>query len=57
VAATFSDADPAGTVSDCTATISWGDGTTSTVKGVKNPLGKGFVLAAAHTYQRKGIYP
>ena len=56
VAATFTDADPAGTVSDYTATINWGDGTTSTVKVYKNPLGKGFVLAGLHSYASKGTY-
>ncbi len=56
VAATFTDADPAGQVSDYTATVNWGDGTTSTVKVVKNPLGKGFVLAADHSYTNAGTY-
>ncbi len=54
VAATFSDADPAGTVSDYTATVNWGDGTTSTVKVIKNPVGKGFVLGATHSYAKAG---
>lgn len=56
VAATFTDADPAGQVSDYTATITWGDGTTSTIKVVKNPVGKGFALAAAHSYSKAGTY-
>jgi hypothetical protein len=56
VAATFTDADPAGTVSDYTSTITWGDGTTSTVKVYKNPFGKGFVLAGTHRYATKGKY-
>lgn len=56
VAATFTDADPNGQVSDYTATVSWGDGTTSTVKVYKNPFGKGFALAAVHRYARTGTY-
>lgn len=56
LAATFTDADPAGLVSDYQATINWGDGTTSTVTVAKNPLGKGFALASSHSYARKGTY-
>ena len=56
VAATFTDADPTGQVSDYTATVSWGDGTTSTVKVIKNPFGQGFALGGSHTYARKGTY-
>ena len=54
--AIFSDADPAGQVSDYTATIRWGDGTTSKVKVVNNPFGQGFALAALHRYAKKGTY-
>ncbi len=56
VAATFTDADPAGTVSDYTATITWGDGTTSTVTVYNNPIGQGFVLAGLHRYAKAGTY-
>lgn len=56
LAATFTDADPAGQVSDYQATINWGDGTTATVTVGKNPLGKGFALAGTHNYARKGTY-
>ena len=56
LAATFTDADPTGQVSDYQATITWGDGTTSTVTVVKNSLGKGFALAGTHSYARKGTY-
>ncbi|MBV9126184.1 MAG: HYR domain-containing protein, partial [Planctomycetes bacterium] len=56
VAATFTDADPAGTISDYTATITWGDGSTSTVKVVKNPVGQGFALAGLHSYAGAGTY-
>lgn len=56
MAVTFTDADPAGQVSDYQATITWGDGTTSTVTVGKNPLGKGFALAGSHSYSKKGTY-
>jgi large repetitive protein len=56
LAAVFTDADPAGQVSDYTASITWGDGTSSTVRVLKNPLGKGFVLAGLHQYASKGTY-
>ncbi len=56
VAATFTDADPNGQVSDYTATVNWGDGNTSNVRVFKNPLGKGFVLADLHHYASKGTY-
>ncbi|HEY6539299.1 MAG TPA: choice-of-anchor Q domain-containing protein, partial [Ktedonobacteraceae bacterium] len=52
----FTDADPAGQASDYTATITWGDGTTSKVTVYKNPLGQGFVLAGLHSYAHKGTY-
>jgi hypothetical protein len=54
--ATFTDADPNGQVSDYAASINWGDGHTTSVNVVKNPLGKGFVLAGLHQYARKGTY-
>jgi PKD repeat protein len=56
LAATFTDADPNGQVADYTATVTWGDGNTSTVNVVKNPFGKGFVLAGLHQYASKGTY-
>jgi HYR domain len=56
VVATFTDADPNGTVSDYTATVTWGDGSTSTVNVYKNPLGQGFVLAGLHHYAKTGTY-
>jgi hypothetical protein len=56
VAATFTDADPNGTVSDYTATVNWGDGMTSTIKVYKNPFGQGFVLADLHKYASTGTY-
>ncbi|HEY8863153.1 MAG TPA: hypothetical protein VIO37_03155 [Candidatus Dormibacteraeota bacterium] len=46
--ATFTDADPGGVVSDYTATISWGDGTTSA--GVVSAQGSGFTVSGSHTF-------
>jgi hypothetical protein len=56
LAGLFTDADPAGTVSDYQATVNWGDGTTSTVTVAKIHLGSRFVLAAAHNYAKAGTY-
>ncbi len=49
VVATFTDADPGGTVSDYAATIDWGDGTTSagTITG-------SFQVTGTHTYSTAG---
>jgi PKD repeat protein len=49
--ATFTDADPIGTISDFTATIHWGDGTTS-AGTVTQPGGTGtaFSISGSHTY-------
>ena len=52
--ATFSDADPGGTVSDYTATIDWADGTTSA--GVISGPGP-FTVSGSHTYEEEGTYP
>ena len=53
--ATFTDANPDAPVSDFTATIDWGDGTSSagTVSAV---VGGGFAVAGDHEYKRKGTY-
>ena len=53
--ATFSDADPAGTAADYTATITWGDGTMSS-QGTISKLGGGFAVNGTHTYARSGSY-
>jgi hypothetical protein len=53
--ATFSDADPGGVALDYTATISWGDGTTSA--GSVGPVaGGGFAVTGSHTYAAGGVY-
>jgi uncharacterized repeat protein (TIGR01451 family) len=51
--ATFSDADPAGTVSDYTAKITWADGTTSV--GTVSGTGP-FTVSGTHTYEEEGTY-
>ena len=53
--ATFTDADPGGTVSDYAATITWGDG--SMTPGSVSPGSGGFVVSGAHTYGSGGSYP
>ncbi len=53
--ATFTDADPAGTPADYTATINWGDGSSSA--GTVGPApGGGFAVAGSHTYASGGAY-
>ncbi len=54
--ATFTDADPAGTPSDYTATIDWGDGSTSAGTIGAAPSG-GFAVGGSHTYANVGTYP
>jgi hypothetical protein len=53
----FTDADPGGAASDYTATITWGDGSTSTVTSkagkagqIKASAGGGFDVLGSHTY-------
>jgi hypothetical protein len=48
VLATFTDADPGGTLSDYSATIDWGDGTTS--GGVIGSSNGVFTVSGSHTY-------
>jgi hypothetical protein len=50
VVASFIDADAGGAVSDYTATISWGDGTSSA--GAIAAAGGGFSVSGTHTYVR-----
>lgn len=54
VVANFTDADPAGTASDYTATIDWGDGTTSA--GTIAAAGSGFQVSGSHTFAEDGSY-
>ena len=53
--ATFTDADPAGTTTDYTATITWGDGVT-TNGVVSGPVAGVFSVTGAHTFE-EGSYP
>ncbi len=50
--ATFTDADPNGTLSDYTATIRWGDGTTTS--GTISAISGGFQIAGQHSYADEG---
>ncbi len=53
--ASFTDADPAGVVSDYSATISWGDGATS--PGIVAAGGSSFIVGASHTYAASALGP
>jgi IPT/TIG domain len=53
--AIFTDANPGGTVSDFSATIAWGDGTTSTGTVAAGTSG-GFVVSGTHTYTSTGSF-
>jgi hypothetical protein len=52
----FTDPDPNGTVSDYTATINWGDGTTSSGIIVADTIGAGFDTGGTHAYAEEGAY-
>jgi hypothetical protein len=52
----FIDADPAGTVSDYTASVDWGDGTATTVGEISGPDGGPFPTAGGHVYTHAGSY-
>lgn len=54
IVATFTDDDPAGTVSDYSATIDWGDGGTSS--GTVAASGSGFTVAGTHAYTELGVH-
>ena len=56
IIATFTDADPNGTVSDYTATIDWGDGHTSFGTVTANSSG-GFNVTGTNTYAKPGSFP
>ena len=51
--ATFTDADPNSVASDFSATISWGDGTSSSGT-VSASAGGGFTVSGTHTYAEEG---
>lgn len=54
--ATFTDANQSGTVADFTATVMWGDGSTS-AGSVTGPAGGPFSVSASHSYAEDGNYP
>jgi hypothetical protein len=54
VVASFTDADPNGSASDYSATVDWGDGTTSS--GTIAAASGGFVVTADHVYAEVGTF-
>jgi len=56
VVAKFTDADPAGTVPDYTATINWGDGSPASPGSVSGPDGGPFSVTGTHTYPSGGPF-
>jgi PKD repeat protein len=52
---TFTDANPFGTVADFTATITWGDGSSS-AGIVAGPAGGPYTVTGSHTYTEEGSY-
>jgi hypothetical protein len=55
VVATFTDANPGAPPTDYSATIAWGDGSTSTGT-VSAAAGGGWQVSSSHTYAKKGSY-
>jgi len=53
--ASFTDADPSGSVTDYSATINWGDQTSSAGTVTANGSG-GFVVSGSHVYAEEGSY-
>src|SRR5207248_5740176 len=56
VVAHFTDANPGAATSDFSATVSWGDGSSSSTGAVSAPAGGGFDVTAGHTYPAAGTY-
>jgi hypothetical protein len=56
--ATFNDSNPVGTLSDFTATITWGDGSTPSAGAISQPGGVGttFDVQGSHTYAAGGVF-
>jgi hypothetical protein len=54
--ATFTDGDPGGMAANYSATIHWGDGSTSTGT-ITGPVMGVFTIAGLHTYAEEGGYP
>jgi hypothetical protein len=55
VVANFTDANPNAPVSDFSATIDWGDGTSSPATGITKSV-TGFTVQGSHTYGSEGTY-
>ena len=53
--ASFTDADPAGTLADYTATINWGDGASG--PGAVGALGSGFAVTGSHGFASTALGP
>src|SRR6266576_2511539 len=53
--ATFTDPDSSATASEYSATIEWGDGTSSS--GTVSGSGGSFSVSGGHTYADEGTYP
>jgi hypothetical protein len=56
VLASFSDADPTGQVSDFSAIVDWGDGTSTSTGTVTAHTGGGFDVTGTHTYLNTGSF-
>jgi hypothetical protein len=59
VIATFTDRDPQGPISNYSATIDWGDGTTSTADVPSRTIvrsGRAFAIRGSHRYTEEGTY-
>ena len=54
--ATFTDADSGGTASDYTATINWGDGSTTSVGTIVANVTGGFNVSGSHVYAEEGNF-
>jgi hypothetical protein len=54
IVATFTDADPNGAATDYTATVDWGDGTTTA--GVIGTAGSAFNVTGSHVYAEDGTH-
>ena len=55
--ATVTDADPTAVASDYAATITWGDGTTSSGSVAAGPATGQFTVSGSHTWSAGGTYP
>jgi hypothetical protein len=54
--ATFADPDPASTVAEYSATIDWGDATSTTPGTISGPPGGPFTVSGTHMYAEEGSY-